>query len=122
MLELIEFDKVVKQENTVKLIGMLFCDTGPDENPRFLKTLNVDIQHFKKYNLDALLILTHALGLSAYNQVERRMTSLSKALSGIFLPHETFGTHLDSSRKTTGTNLEKRDLKAAGEILAKVLE
>ena len=66
--------------------------------------------------------LTHALGLSAYNQVERRMTSLSKALSGIFLPHETFGTHLDSSRKTTGTNLEKRDLKAAGEILAKVLE
>ena len=47
---------------------------------------------------------------------------MSKALSGIFLPHETFGTHLDSSRKTIDTNLEKRNFKVAGDILAKVWE
>ena len=47
---------------------------------------------------------------------------MSKALSGIFLPHETFRTHLDSSRKTIDTNLEKRKFKATGEILAKVWE
>ena len=84
--------------------------------------MDVAIHNFKKYNLDPLLISTHAPGLSAYNQVERRKTPLSKGLSGILLPHETFETHLDSSRKTISTNLEKRNFKAAGEILAKVWE
>ena len=51
-----------------------------------------------------------------------RMAPLSKALSGILLPLETFGTHLDSSRKTVDTNLEKCNFQAAGEILAKVWE
>ena len=117
-----EFNKLVKHENAAKPIGMVFFDGGPDENPRFPKTLDISIQHFKKYNLDALLISTHAPGLSAYNQVERRMAPLSKALSGILLSHETFWTHLDSSRKTIDTNLEKRNFKAAGKILAKVWE
>ena len=117
-----EFNKVVKHENAVKPIGMVFCDGGPDENPRFPKTLDVSIQHFKKYNLDALLISTHAPSMSAYNEVERRMVPLSKALFGILLPHETSWTHLDSSRKTIDTNLEKRNFKVAGKILAKVWE
>ena len=43
-------------------------------------------------SLDALLISTHAPGVSAYNQVERKMAPLSKALSGILFPYETFGT------------------------------
>ena len=101
---------------------MFFCDGGPDKNSRFLKPLDVAIQHSKKYNLDTLLISTHAPGLSAYNQVQKRMAPLSKILSGILLPHETFETHLDSSRKTIDTNLEKRNFKTAGEILAKVWE
>ena len=50
-----EFNKAVKHENTVKPIGMIFCDGGPDEKPRFPKTLDVAIQHFKKYNLDVLI-------------------------------------------------------------------
>ena len=93
---------------------MFFCDGGPDENLRFPKSLDFAIQHFQKFNLEALLISAHALGLSAYNQVERRMVPLSKALSGVLLLHETFGTHLDSSRKTFDTNLEKHNFKAAG--------
>ena len=123
LLGIKEFDKVVKHENAVKPIDMFFLDGGPDENPRFPKTLDVAIQqHFKKYNRDALLISTLAPGLSAYNQVERRMAPLSKALSGILLPHKTFGTHLDSSRKTIDTNLKKRNFKVAGETMAKVWE
>ena len=65
LLELQQFHEIVKFENAVKLIGIIFCDGGPDENPRFSKTLNVAIQHFKKYNLNALLISTHAPGISA---------------------------------------------------------
>ena len=71
LLGLKEF--VVKHGNAVKPIGMFFCDGGPEENLRFPKTLDVVIQNFKKYNLDALLISTHAQRLSAYNQVERRI-------------------------------------------------
>ena len=114
LLELQQFHEIVKFENAVKPIGMILCDGGLDENPRFPKTLDVAIQHFKKYSLDALLISTHAPGMSAYNQVERRMAPLSKALSGLLLPREIFGPHLDSSRKTTDVNLEKSNFKAAG--------
>ena len=106
----------------LNLIGMFYCDGDPDENPRFPKALNVAIQHFKKCSLDALLISRHAPALSAHNQVERRMAPLSEALSGILLRHKTFETHLDSSRKTINTYLEKRNFKAACEILAKVWE
>ena len=119
MLELKEFDKAVTHENAVKPIGMFVWDGRYSENLRFPKILYVIIQHFKKYNLYTLLILTHAPGLSVFNQVERRMAPLSKALSGILLPHETFEIYLDSSRETIDTNLEKRNFKAAGEILAK---
>lgn len=52
----------------------------------------------------------------------RRMAPLSEALSVLLLPRETFGTHLDSSRKTKDTNLEKRNSKTGGEIFAKVCE
>ena len=121
-MRLKEFNKVVKHENAVKPIGMFFCNGDPDKNPRFPKTLDVAIQHFKEHNLDALLVLTHAPGLSTNNQVVRRIAPMSKALSRILLSHETFGTHIDSSRKTTDTNLEKCNFNAAGKILAKFWE
>ena len=76
----------------------------------------------EKNSQDALLISTHAPGLSANNQVEKKMASLSKALSGILLPHDKFGTHLNSSRKSINTNLKKRNFKVSCKILAKVWE
>ena len=88
----------------------------------FPKTLDVAIQYFKRYSFDALLISTHAPGMSAYNQVERKMAPLSKALTRLLPPHGIYGTHLDSSRKTIDSDLEKRNFKAAGEILVKVWE
>ena len=92
---------------------MFLFDGGPDENPRFPKTLDVAIQHFQKYKFDGLLI-----SMSAYNQVERRMAPLSKALAGLVLPHGTFGPHLDSQRRTVDLELEKQIFKKAGEVLA----
>ena len=99
---------------------LCFSDGGPDENPRFPKTLDVAVQHFKKHKFDALLISTHAPCLSAYNQVERRMAPLSKALAGLLLPYDTFGNHLDSQGGTTEVWLEKRNFKKAGEVLCEV--
>ena len=91
VLKLEEFQSIVKNEGEVKPVAMIFSDGGPDENPRFPKTLDVAAQHFKKHKFDALLISTHAPGLSAYNQ----MAPLSKALAGLQLPYNTFGNHLD---------------------------
>ena len=99
---------------------MTFSDGGPDENPRFPKTLDVAVQHFKKHKFDVLLISTHAPGLSAYNQVEKRMAPLSKALAGLLLPYDTFGNHLDSQGRTIEVELEKRNFKETGEVLCEV--
>ena len=40
-------------------------------------------------------------GLSAFNPCERRMAPLSRDLSGIILPHDTYDNNLDSGGKTT---------------------
>ena len=48
LVELQQFHEIVKFENAVKPIGIIFCDGGPDEKPRFPKTLDVAIQHFIK--------------------------------------------------------------------------
>lgn len=59
-------------------------------------------------------------GQSAYNAVERRMAPLSKTLSGVILPFDTFGTHLDSNNNTIDIDLEKRNFSAAGHALAEI--
>ena len=121
VMQMPEFDSLLKNsEGKVKPIGMLFVDGGPDENPRFPKTIDVYIQHFKAYDLDALFVSTHAPGMSAYNYVERRMVPLSKELAGLLLPHEPCGTHLDSRQRTVDVALEKRNFNAAGTILAEI--
>ena len=115
-----EFQSIVKNEGEVKPAAMIFSDGGPDENSRFPKTLDVAVQHFKKHIFDALLISTHAPGLSAYNQVERRMAPLSKAVAGLLLPYHTFGNHLDSQGRTIEVELEMRNFRKAGEVLCEV--
>ena len=47
------------------------------------------------------------------------MYHLSKELSGIVLPADTFGTHLKDG-KTTDEDLEEKNFQAAGEVLAEV--
>ena len=46
------------------------------------------------------------------------MARLTKDTSGVILPFDTFGTHLNASNKTIDMELEKKNFKAAGEIVA----
>ena len=121
VMEMAVFETIMKNsEGMCKPVGILFVDGGPDENPRFPKTIDVYIQHFKNYNLDALLVSTHAPGMSAYNYVERKMAPLSKELAGLILPHDSCGTHLNSQQQTIDDELERINFRKAGEILAEI--
>lgn len=80
----------------------------------------MNIHHFIKNDLDAVFVACNAPGRSAYNRVERRMAPLSRALAGIILPHEHFGTHLDSQGRTINVDLERSNFSHAGRALAEV--
>ena len=74
---------------------------------------------FQDLELDCSIELTQAPGLSAYNRAERKMYHLSKELSGVILPAETYGTHLRNGA-TVDEELEERNFQAAGETLAEI--
>jgi len=112
--------EVFAEDGQVKPVLVISSDGGPDENPRYPKTLQVAAEKFKMYNFDAVFVVTNAPGRSAYNPVERRMAPLSKDLSGIVLPHEHYGSHLNSAGKTVDLDLEKRNFQKAGEVLAEI--
>jgi hypothetical protein len=70
---------------------------GPDENPRYSKTLAGGVKLFKKYQLDCLFVATNCPGRSAFNMVERRMAPLSNQLAGKytnFFIHHSFCYYL----------------------------
>lgn len=95
-------------------------DGGPDENPRYAKSVEVAIHHFKMHNLDAIFVATNAPGRSAFNIVERRMAPLTRLLCGVILPHDKWGNHLDAHGNTFDENLERKNFQNAGETLAEV--
>jgi len=65
LLELQSFAGVANYNgDVVKPIFMALVDGGPDENPRFPKTLAVAIDSFRKYNLHVYIAMTHAPGMS----------------------------------------------------------
>ena len=68
--------------------------------------------------LDVLLHAVNAVGLSAFNTVERRMSLLSHDLAGVILPHDLYGNHLDSSGKSIDEDLEKKNFLNAAEVLS----
>lgn len=107
LLELTEFDPITKtSDGNIKPVVIFTVDGGPDENPRYQKVIANAIQHFKDFNSDVLIIATNAPGRSAYNRVERRMAPMSNELSGIVLPYDHFGSHLDAKRQTVDSKLE----------------
>ena len=120
-MELEELKHSVKNKNgDIKPILCIAVDGGPDESPSNHKSLIAWCNRFKKEDIDAIFVFSNAPGFSAYNKVERRMAPLSKDTSGIILPFDTFGIHLNSSNKTIDPILEEKNFKAAGEILAEV--
>ena len=95
-------------------------DGGPDENPRYEKTINCSIKYFVEHGLDVLFLATNAPGCSAFNRVERRMVKLSKELSGVILEHDKFGSHLDAKGVTVDKDLELKNFEYAGRTLAEI--
>lgn len=121
LFSLKEFDSIMQTDDgSPKPVRMITCDGGPDENPRYWKTIESAIDIFIVDNLDVLFIATNAPGRSAFNRVERRMAPLSRQLAGVVLPHEHFGSHLDSALQTVDEELEKRNFAHAGKILAEI--
>ena len=89
MHEFFKFGKVVLKPTET--------DGAQDEDPRYTKALTAAISFFKKLDLDVLLHGTNASGLSAFNPVERRMTSLCHDIAGVLLRHDSFGNYQNSS-------------------------
>ncbi|KAL4720554.1 hypothetical protein ACJJTC_002355 [Scirpophaga incertulas] len=117
LTEILAFENFMKtREGFVKPVFIFTCDGGPDENLRYERVIISAIQHFKDFDLDAVYIATNAPGRSAFNRVERRMAPLSRELTGVVL-NDNFGSHLDSSNKTTDLDLEKRNFESAGTVL-----
>ena len=87
---------------------------------RDIVTIACAIDYFVSEELDALFIATNAPGRSAFNRCERRMSPLSKELSGVILEYEHFGNHLDQNGKTVDPELELKNFEHAGEVLAKI--
>ncbi|CAF0723360.1 unnamed protein product [Adineta steineri] len=113
LIQLPEFEKAALIDGNVKPVVIISVDGGPDENPRYPKTIYAATALFKKYDLDALFVATNAPGRSAFNEVERRMAPLSHELSGLILPHDYYGNHLDESGRTTDPQLELQNFKRA---------
>ena len=111
-----EFTKSFQnQHSREKKVMIVRVDGGPDENPRNSNTINCAIEYFCGHNLDAYFVATNGLGRSAFNRVERRMSNLSKELSGVILPHDHFGNHLDHNNNTIDEELELQNFEYAGE-------
>ena len=71
----------------LKPVMIVTVDGGPDENPRYTKTIECAIDYFNTQGLDAFFIATNAPGRSAFDRVECRMVKFSQELSGVILPH-----------------------------------
>ena len=93
---------------------------GPDANPRFPKVISQAVSHFRKFELDVLVIVTNAPGRSCFNRVERIMAPWSHQLSLLVLPYDSFGNHLDDQRRTVDDELEVKNFEIAGDILAQI--
>jgi len=121
LLTLKEFDKLTKTESgEIKPVWFTTVDGGPDENPRFQKTIDVAIHHFCENNLDVCCVGSNAPGLSCYNRAERRMPLFSHEIAGVVLPHDHYGSHLDSQGRTVDLALEVQNFQFAGMTLAEI--
>ncbi|GBP38729.1 hypothetical protein EVAR_22378_1 [Eumeta japonica] len=106
--EMPAFEKFMRtHEGFVKPVFIFTCDGGPDENPPYERVIVSAIRHFKDFDLDAIYIATNAPGRSAFNRLERRMAPLNRELIGVLLKHDTFGSDIDFSNRTTDLELEK---------------
>ena len=110
----------IKVGDTVMCKPVVILTTDGHDGPRFPSTRAVMASIFLERDLDFIWCATNAAGLSAYHFVERRMAPLSHALSGVVLPHDSFGSHLNSKAETVDVDLEKKNFQKAGEVLCEL--
>ena len=120
-----EFETSFNNDEGGKPVMIVTVDGGPDENPRYKKTMVCAIDYFNSFDLDALFIATNAPGRSAFNQCERRIPpppppELSKQVADVVLQIEHFGSHLNEKGETIDKYLEIRNFEHAGTILAEI--
>ena len=122
VLKLKQFEKTARNHvGTIKPVIIMSVDTlEPLDYTRHRKNLFSAINKFKRYNLDAFYIIAQAPGQAAFNIVERRLAALSQDLTGLVLPHDYFGTHLNAYGGTIDVEMEKENFKRTGEVLAEV--
>ncbi|CAG8727673.1 13917_t:CDS:2, partial [Racocetra persica] len=92
-----------------KPVVVLLTDSGRDENPQYKKIVQMMIEHFDKYDLDTIIVACFALHQSVSNLVKRRIAPLSHDLA-------------DAQLRTNDEELEKRNFKAARNILVLIWE
>ena len=97
-----EFEPILYSDGNLKPVLIMTVDGGPDENPRYEKTIACAIDLFGTGDLDAMFLACNAPGRSAFNRVKCR------ELSGLILPHGTFGTHLYNRGVTIDEELKKK--------------
>ena len=93
-------------------------DGGPDENPRYTKTIECAIDYFTSQDLNAFFLAKKVTGRSAFNRIEHRMAKFSQELSGIVMPHSKFGSHLNLKGGTI--DLKRKEKFHGGWILAEI--
>ncbi|CAF1129204.1 unnamed protein product [Adineta ricciae] len=122
VVKLKEFEKTARNHiGEVKPIIIMNVDNiDPMNYTRFSRTLYSSIQKFKKYNLDVFILVTQTPGQAIFASCERRLALLSHDLSGLVLPHNHYGTHLNISGITVDAELEKLNFKRTGEVLAEI--
>ena len=101
-------------------VMIVTIDGGPVDNPRCSSTPNCAIEYVCEHKLDAYFVATKAPGRIAFNRLERRMSSLSRELRGVILPHNHFGSHLSYNNQTIDKEMELKSFEHAGEIHAEL--
>ena len=66
-----EFSGSFKNEGSDKPVMIVTVDSGPDENPRCMKTMEFAIGYFLTYDLHALFIATNAPGCGVCNSQKK---------------------------------------------------
>ena len=107
--------KIWNAYDRLKPVMIVTVGGGPDENPWYTKTIECANDYFLSQDLDALFLAINAPGKSAFNLVERRLVKFSKELSGVVLPRDNFGSHLNAKGETIDKELENKFLVCWGD-------
>ena len=102
------FDGSFKNNGEAKPVMIVTVDGGPGKNLRYTKTIEYAINYFLSQDLDAFFLATNAPSRSAFNRVVLRMVKFGKELSGLVLPRNNFGSHLNAKGETIDKELEKK--------------